>query len=304
MKSLRKLGYMLLFISLLFVSGCSVLPELPDLVITQVNIGCGIVSFQIINQGDSESELCQVCLLVNGILESTIVVPGLLPGASVDKIFSYNYVCSGEEDIILVSADCEDQVAEKEESNNDYQISYSCGVKLVLPTLSAEDGFLLQDNLTVYSSPQVGDSANNKASRAFLSFDISSIPPGSNIVSAELDLSNITQVHEPDFDSLGFFEIYFYEYGGFSDLDSSDFNAPGILVKGGCIQNYPLDPWYVDVTQSWDGVNIEPYFQNLVNAGKDRCQFKLQFSKLTDMDSSSDIFGLGNVNLQVVYLPL
>jgi len=73
-------------------------------------------------------------------------------------------------------------------------------VKLVLPTLSAEDGFLLEDNLFVYSSPQVGDTANNKATRAFLSFDISSIPPGSIIVSAELNLSNITQVHEPDFD--------------------------------------------------------------------------------------------------------
>lgn len=220
-----------------------------------------------------------------------------------NDIFSYNYVCSGEEDIILVTADCEEQVTEKEESNNDYQTSYSCGVKLVLPTLSAEDAFLLQDNLTVYSSPQVGDNANNKATRAFLSFDISSIPPGANIVSAELDLSNITQVHEPEFDSLGFFEIYFYEYNGFSDLDSSDFDALGILVKGGRISTYPLDPWYVDVTQSWDGVNAEPYFQNLVNALKDRCQFKLQFSVFTDMDSSADVFGLVNVNLQVVYLP-
>jgi len=303
MKSISKLVYVLVFISILFISGCSVLPELPDLVITQIDIVSGTVSFQITNQGDSESELCQVCLLVNGILESTIIVPGLLPGASVDEIFSYNYVCSVEEDIILVTADCEDQVAEKEESNNDYQISYSCSVKLVLPTLFAEDGFLLQNNLFVYSSPEVGDTASNKATRAFLSFDISSIPPGSYIVSAELDLNNITQVHEPDFDSLGHFEIYFYEYGNFIDLDSSDFDAPGILVKGGRISNYPLDPWYVDVTQSWDGVNAEPYFQDLVDAGKDRCQFKLQFSKLTDMDSSTDIFGLENANLQVVYLP-
>jgi len=221
----------------------------------------------------------------------------------VDDIFSYNYVCSGEEDIILVTADCEEQVAEKEENNNDYQISYSCGIKLVLSTLSLEDGTLLKNDLTVYSDPQVGDTANNKTARAFLSFDISSIPPGSYIISAELDLNNITQVHEPDFDSLGHFEIYFYEYGNFSDLDSSDFDAPGILVKGGRISNYPLDPWYVDVIQSWGGVNTEPYFQNLVNAGKDRCQFKLQFSELTDMDSSTDIFGLENVNLQVVYSP-
>lgn len=220
-----------------------------------------------------------------------------------DKIFSYNYVCSGEEDIILVTADYEELVAEKEENNNDYQISYSCGVKLVLPTLSEEGGSLLLNDLTVYSSSEVGDTASNKTPRAFLSFDISSILPGSYIVSAELDLSNIIQVHEPDFDSLGYFEIYFYEYGNYFDLDSSDFDAPGILVKGGRFQNYPLDPWYVDVTQSWDGVNAEPYFQDLVDAGKDRCQFKLQFSELTDMDFSTDMFGVGNVNLQVVYLP-
>ncbi len=303
MKSLSKLVYVLVFISILFISGCSVLPELPDLVITQVDIGSSMVSFQIVNQGDIESGTFNVCLFINGALEDTITVPSLLPGASVDKIFSYNYLCSGEEDLILVTADYEELVAEKEENNNDYQISYSCGVKLVLPTLFAEDGFLLQNNLFVYSSPQVGDTANNKASRAFLSFDISSIPPGSYIISAELDLNNITQVHEPDFDSLGHFEIYFYEYGNFIDLDSSDFDAPGILVKGGRISNYPLYPWYVDVTQSWDGVNAEPYFQDLVDAGKDRCQFKLQFSELTDMDSSTDIFGLENANLQVVYLP-
>ena len=303
MKSLSKLVYVLVFISILFISGCSVLPELPDLVITQVGIVGGVVSFQIMNQGDIESGTFSVCLFINGSLEDTTTVSNLLPGASVDEIFSYNYVCSGEEDIILVTADYDEQVAEKEEGNNDYQTSYICGVKLVLLTLSAEDGFLLELNPIVYSSPQVGDTANNKATRAFLSFDISSIPPGSIIVSAELNLNNITQVHEPNFSSLGFFEIYFYEYGGFSDLDSSDFDALGILVKGCRISNYPLDPWYVDVTQSWDGVNTEPYFQNLVNAAKDRCQLKLQFSLLTDMNSSTDIFGLGNVNLQVIYLP-
>jgi len=303
MKSLSKLVYVLVFISILFISGCSVLPELPDLVITQVDIGSSMVSFQIVNQGDIESGTFNVCLFINGALEDTITVPSLLPGTSVDKIFSYNYLCSGEEDLILVTADYEELVAEKEENNNDYQISHSCGVKLVLPTLSEEAGSLLLNDLTVYSSPEVGDTASNKTARAFLSFDISSILPGSYIVSAELDLSNIIQVHEPDFDSLGYFEIYFYEYGNYFDLDSSDFDAPGILVKGGRFQNYPLDPWYVDVTQSWDGVNAEPYFQDLVDAGKDRCQFKLQFSELTDMDFSTDMFGVGNANLQVVYLP-
>jgi len=303
MKSLSKLVYVLLFVSVLFVSGCSVLLELPDLLITQVDIGSSMVSFQIVNQGDIESGTFNVCLFINGALEDTITVPSLLPGTSVDKIFSYNYLCSGEEDLILVTADYEELVAEKEENNNDYQISHSCGVKLVLPTLSEEAGSLLLNDLTVYSSPEVGDTASNKTARAFLSFDISSILPGSYIVSAELDLSNIIQVHEPDFDSLGYFEIYFYEYGNYFDLDSSDFDAPGILVKGGRFQNYPLNPWYVDVTQSWDGVNAEPYFQDLIDAGKDRCQFKLQFSELTDMDFSTDMFGVGNANLQVVYLP-
>jgi len=51
----------------------------------------------------------------------------------------------------------------------------------------------LLNDLTVYSSPEVGDTASNKAARAFLSFDISSILTGSYIVSVELDLSNIIQ---------------------------------------------------------------------------------------------------------------
>jgi len=104
------------------------------------------------NQGDIESGTFSVCLFINGSLEDTTTVSSLLPGASVYKI-SYNYVCSGEEDIFLVTADCEEQVAEKEENNNDYQISYSCGVKLVLPTLSVEDGTLLQNDLTVFPLP-------------------------------------------------------------------------------------------------------------------------------------------------------
>lgn len=110
MKNLRRLGYVLVFISILFVSGCSVLPELPDLLITQVNIGGGTVSFQIMNQGDIESGTFSVCLFINGLLEDTAIVSSLLPGASVDEIFSYNYLCSGEENIILVTADCDELV--------------------------------------------------------------------------------------------------------------------------------------------------------------------------------------------------
>lgn len=74
MKRLKKLGYVLLFVSILFVSGCSVLPELPDLVITQVDIGSSMVSFQITNQGDIESGTFSVCLFVNGSLEDTTTV--------------------------------------------------------------------------------------------------------------------------------------------------------------------------------------------------------------------------------------
>jgi len=90
MKSLSKLVYVLVFISILFISGCSVLPELPDLVITQVDIVSGMVSFQIVNQGDIESGTFNVCLFINGALEDTITVPSLLPGTSVDEIFSYH----------------------------------------------------------------------------------------------------------------------------------------------------------------------------------------------------------------------
>jgi len=41
----------------------------------------------------------------------------------------------------LARADCEDQIAEKEENNNDYQITYDFGEKLVLPPLLRKMGF-------------------------------------------------------------------------------------------------------------------------------------------------------------------
>jgi len=53
----------------------------------------------------------------------------------------------------LARADCEDQVAEKEENNNDYKFIHDCGEKLALPALTEEDGFLLHHNITVYISP-------------------------------------------------------------------------------------------------------------------------------------------------------
>ena len=86
MKSFSKLVYVLIFISILFVSGCSVLPELPDLVITQIGIVGGVISFQIMNQGDIESGTFSVCLFINGSLEDTTTVSNLLSGASVDEI--------------------------------------------------------------------------------------------------------------------------------------------------------------------------------------------------------------------------
>ena len=48
MKSLRKLSYVLVFISILFVSGCSVLLELTDMDSSTDMFGLGNVNLQVV----------------------------------------------------------------------------------------------------------------------------------------------------------------------------------------------------------------------------------------------------------------
>ncbi|HAV10082.1 MAG TPA: hypothetical protein DCX22_00450 [Dehalococcoidia bacterium] len=172
-----------------------------------------------------------------------------------------------------------------------------------LPTIESEDGAIAKDgsSYTVFAGTGAGDRASNIPRRAFLSFDISSIPVGSTITEAILDLSAYTKEGNPTYATLGFFEIYFYEYGNYSSLQTSSavhFNTTGQLVKGGRYSSYPFSPWKLSVEETSTSV---PLLQNMVGAGKNRCQFKIQFSTATDGDNTADLFYFNDATLTIKY---
>ena len=134
-----------------------------------------------------------------------------------------------------------------------------------------------------------------------MSFDISSIPVGSTILEATLDLTGTTKDGNPTFATLGFFDIYFYEFGSYANLQANPslhYNAAGQLTKGGRFSSYPLSPWKYDVRETNTSV---PLLQNMVNSGKARCQFKFLFSTATDGDAVTDFLCLTNANLTIKY---
>jgi hypothetical protein len=171
-----------------------------------------------------------------------------------------------------------------------------------LPNIESEDGAIAKDGTTytTFAGACAGDRANNTQRKAFISFDISSIPAGSTIQDAVLNLA-YTKDGNPSYATLGFFEVYFYEYGNYSNLQSNPsvhFNTAGQLVKGARYSSYPFSPWELNVEETSTSV---PLLQNMVAAGKQRCQFKIQFSLPTDGDGAIDLYCLTNATLTVKY---
>ena len=170
-----------------------------------------------------------------------------------------------------------------------------------LPNLASERGGIQKEaTYQVYAGSCAGDTVPNGTRRGFLSFDISSIPAGSTITEAILDLA-YTKDGNPTFATLGFFEVYFYEYGNYASLQANPaihYNTTGQLVKGGRYSIYPLSPWKVNVEETSTSV---PLLQNMLGAGKDRCQFKVQFATATDGDNVLDFFCFSNATLTIKY---
>ncbi|MBN1375856.1 MAG: hypothetical protein JXA01_06850 [Dehalococcoidia bacterium] len=169
-----------------------------------------------------------------------------------------------------------------------------------LPNLSSERGGITKQGATYtkYSGACAGDTTSDGTRRGFLSFDISSIPSGSTIVEAILDLGGYTQDGSPTYATLGFFEVYYYQYGTYASLDSTDFNAAGTLVKGGRFSVYPLSPWKMNATESSTG---QKFIQGLVDAHRTRSQYKVQFSNMTDGDGVLDFLCFNNATLTIKY---
>ncbi|MFA5399470.1 MAG: hypothetical protein WC169_04725 [Dehalococcoidia bacterium] len=178
-------------------------------------------------------------------------------------------------------------------------------ISVTLPAIAGESGALVKNNAiyTLQETACVGDTSLNLPSRAFLSFDISGIPPNAVVTGAMLDLSGYKKVGNPTYDiamygNMGALEIYFFQYGALSDLDILAYNRPGALVSGGNIIEYPLSPWLIDVANSSNGEHV---IQNLVQAGQSRCQFRMQLFTTTNWDNTSDMLCFDDAKLILKY---
>jgi len=178
---------------------------------------------------------------------------------------------------------------------------------VVLPALPAESGSLLKGggylDYTKRESACVGDTDINLASRAFLSFDISALPRNITVKEAILDLSNYTMKGAPSYmrgqwGNMGALTIYHLQYGQFENLGFKAYTDPGKLVANGETTVYPRSPWVLDVKDANDGV---PVIQNLIQQGKARCQFRIQFFTSTNWDSTSDMLCFDNATLTIRY---
>ena len=152
-----------------------------------------------------------------------------------------------------------------------------------------------------YVSACAGDTTLNMPSRAFLSFDISSIPDNAIIEEAMLDLSNYTMKGDPSYmrsswGNMGALEVYHLQYGNFEDLDFKSYTEMAKLTANGEFTDYPASPR--DVKYSDDG---EPVIQELVQQGKSRAQFRIQFFTTTNWDSISDMLCFDNASLTITY---
>jgi hypothetical protein len=176
---------------------------------------------------------------------------------------------------------------------------------VILRPLSLESGSLVRGtgylDYSRFASVCAGDTLSNSASRAFLSFDISQIPANSIIKEAILDLSNYTVYGDPSYmrgswGNMGALEVYHIQY---TDLNYKAYTEMATLVANGEFINYPLSPWAWDVKNSSDG---QPVIQGLIQQGKSRCQFRIQFFTTTNWDSISDMLCFDNATLTIKYV--
>jgi len=175
---------------------------------------------------------------------------------------------------------------------------------VILHPISIESGSVIKGSgyldYSLASTICAGDTIANTPSRAFLSFDISSIPANAIIKGAVLDLSSYSIIGSPSymrgtFGNMGALEVYHVQY---SNLDSKAYTEEGLLTANGSFTNYPLSPWAWDVQSSSDGQAV---IQNLITQDRSRAQFRIQFFTTTNWDSIADMLCFDNSTLTIKY---
>jgi len=176
----------------------------------------------------------------------------------------------------------------------------------ILNVVLNESGSLIKSgaNYARSNAACAGDNPANQASRAFLSFDLTTLPPTAVISEAVLDLSGYAVMGNPTYSSsnwgnMGSLEIYQYQYGSSGSLGRIAYEATVPLV--GSLKLTDLQsgvPLLVDVTLDDRGENM---IQKLIASAQGRCQFRLGFFTSTNWDSKADMICLDGAILKIKY---
>jgi hypothetical protein len=150
------------------------------------------------------------------------------------------------------------------------------------PVINGQSGSVRSDG-SVLSVKNAGDLASNVSSRVYLTFDISGIPAGSNIMSVKTDFSNYDTLGNP-FGGLSCLRMYRMNYGS---LNAADYGAAPSLGS----DSRWCNTGELSAVSGTDALKTE--VQNKV--GSSTIQFVVYFnSTATDHDGVSDMVRLGN----------
>jgi hypothetical protein len=174
-----------------------------------------------------------------------------------------------------------------------------------LSILSSESGSLIK-NMSDYTTDGAvcaGDNAANLASRAFLSFDISSLPQGASVSEAVLDLNGYALAGNPTYatanwGNMGALEVYQYQYGSSASLGRLAYDAVVPVTGSLRLAELTGDPLEVDVTKDGSGNDV---IQRLLADGQSRSQFRVQFFTSTNWNGKADMICMDRAVLRIRY---
>ena len=188
-------------------------------------------------------------------------------------------------------------------------LSPALGTGIIVGVVPGESGSIIKSgqDYTKSHAVCVGDTGAGMASRAFLSFDVSSIPGNAVIDDVSLNLSGYTTTgsptytdptNGPQYGNFGALKIERYQYGAYEDLNTYAYNRPGELVASGEITSYPLSTWKLEIQDPASGVSS---VQGLVTAGQPRFQLRAQFFTSTNWNGVQDMLCFDQAKLTVKY---
>lgn len=163
--------------------------------------------------------------------------------------------------------------------------SYPTGV--TLNSTQGVDGFITSSgSVLTWTQAMVGDTFVDTGVRGFLSFDISSIPPGSNIISATLRNYQEAVLGTP-YTDLGNIIVDHLDYG--ANLDAADYNLAALQDNIGTLSN--------NASIEFKTLDVTARLQDDINNGRARSQYRMLFPTPTDNDSIEDAAFFTSANI-------